>query len=127
SLGLLLVNTIKPGKLIDNESRTDNRLSNEIWATSQGHELKDGINYLNDPNLKDRVEQISKLSNANLSETSVSDKIEKATSQRTVSPLQPLADNVPESFSASLSNIGLMLQIIFSALLFGICSLLIDN
>lgn len=127
SLGLLLVNTIKPGKLIDNESRTDNRINYEIWATSQGHELKDGINYLNDPNLKDRVEQISKLSNANLSETSVSDKIEKAKSQETVSPLQPLVDIVPENFFASLSNNGLMLQIIFFALFFGICLLFIDN
>src|SRR5690606_8592815 len=91
------------------------------------HELKDGINYLNDPNLKDRVEQISKLSNANLSETSVSDKIEKAKSQETVSPLQPLVDIVPENFFASLSNNGLMLQIIFFALFFGICLLFIDN
>ena len=44
SLGLLLVNLVKPGKLIDEQSRIDNRIRYEIWAASQGHEVKDGIN-----------------------------------------------------------------------------------
>ncbi|MGE5943888.1 MAG: dicarboxylate/amino acid:cation symporter [Flavobacteriales bacterium] len=127
SLGLLLVNVIKPGKLIDDNSRIDNRINYEIWAVSEGHEIKDGINYLKDPNLVDRVQEISQLSNAQLSEASVSDKIEKAKSQESVSPLQPLVDIVPENFVAALSNNGMMLQIIFFALFFGICLLFIDN
>ncbi|WP_100614545.1 dicarboxylate/amino acid:cation symporter [Confluentibacter citreus] len=127
SLGLLLVNTLKPGKLIDDNSRIDNRIHYEIWATSQGHEIKDGINYLKDPNLKDRVQDISKLSNSQLSEVSVSDKIENAKKQEQVSPLQPLVDIVPENFVAALSNNGLMLQIIFFALFFGVCLLFIDK
>src|SRR5690606_17629049 len=49
SLGLVLVNSIKPGKLIDEQSRIDNRISYELWAASQGHEIKDGVNYLQDP------------------------------------------------------------------------------
>jgi len=49
SLGLVLVNVIKPGELIDEQSRIDNRISYEIWADSEGHEIKDGINYLQDP------------------------------------------------------------------------------
>ena len=48
-LGLTLVNIIKPGKLIDEQSRIDNRISYEIWASEQGYQLKDGINYLQDP------------------------------------------------------------------------------
>ncbi|PKQ44009.1 dicarboxylate/amino acid:cation symporter [Confluentibacter flavum] len=127
SLGLLLVNVIKPGKLIDEDSRIDNRINYEIWAASEGHEVKDGINYLQDPNLKDRVQEISKLSNAQLSEASVSDKIENVKNQEQVSPLQPLVDIVPENFVAALSNNGLMLQIIFFALFFGVCLLFIDN
>ncbi|WP_111307520.1 dicarboxylate/amino acid:cation symporter [Confluentibacter sediminis] len=127
SLGLLLVNMIKPGKLIDKESRIDNRINYEIWATSEGHEIKDGISYLKDRNFKDRVEDISKLSNSQLSEASLSDKIEKAKSQENVSPLQPLVDIVPENFFFSLSNNGLMLQIIFFALFFGVCLLFIPT
>lgn len=127
SLGLLLVNVIKPGKLIDEKSRTDNRINYEIWAISQGHEIKDGINYLGDPNLKDRVAKISKDSYGTVPETTFSDKMESAKSQQNVSPLQPLVDIVPENFFASLSSNGLMLQIIFFALFFGVCLLFIDK
>ncbi|WP_445730814.1 dicarboxylate/amino acid:cation symporter [Mariniflexile sp.] len=127
SLGLLLVNVVKPGKLIDEQSRIDNRISYEIWAASQGHEVKDGINYLKDPKFFERAQEISELTKAELKEASVSDKIEKATKQKQVSPLQPLVDIVPENFFFSLSNNGLMLQIIFFALFFGVCLLFIPN
>lgn len=127
SLGLLLVNTIKPGKLIDEESRIDNRISYEIWAASQGHEVKDDVNYLNDPALADRVQTIAALSNSQLNDASVTEKIEKTVKQENVSPLQPLVDIVPDNFIAALSDNGLMLQIIFFALFFGVCLLFIDN
>src|SRR5690606_2859277 len=42
SHGLVLINLIKPDKLIDEQSRIDNRINYEIWADSQGHEIKDG-------------------------------------------------------------------------------------
>jgi len=61
SLGLLLVNTIKPGKLIDEQSRIDNRISYEIWVNSEGHQIKDGINYLQDPAFFERAKEISEL------------------------------------------------------------------
>jgi Na+/H+-dicarboxylate symporter len=127
SLGLVLVNTIKPGKLIDEQSRIDNRISYEIWAASEGHEIKDGVNYLQDPVFFERAQEISKLTNSELKEASVSDKIDKAKKQKTVSPLQPLIDIVPDNFFYSLSNNGLMLQIIFFALFFGVCLLFIPN
>ena len=82
SLGLLLVNTIKPGKLIDQQSRIDNRISYEIWASSQGYQIKDGINYLQDPAFFERAQEISKLSHAELKEASVSDKLEKANKRK---------------------------------------------
>ena len=43
SLGLLLVNLIKPGKLIDEQSRIDNRIGYEVWAADNNVEIKDGI------------------------------------------------------------------------------------
>ncbi|MGM5471283.1 dicarboxylate/amino acid:cation symporter [Flavobacteriaceae bacterium LMO-SS05] len=127
SLGLLLVNTIKPGRLIDEQSRIDNRISYEIWAASQGHQIKDGINYLQDPTFFERAQEISKLTNSELKEASVSDKLENANKQKETSPLQPLVDIVPDNFFYSLSNNGLMLQVIFFAIFFGISLLFIPN
>jgi Na+/H+-dicarboxylate symporter len=127
SIGLLLVNTIKPGKLIDEQSRIDNRISYEIWADSQGYQIKDGINYLQDPAFFERAKEISELTHAELKDASVSDKLEKASDRKETSPLQPLVDIVPDNFFYSLSNNGLMLQIIFFAIFFGICLLFIPN
>lgn len=127
TLGLILVNTIKPGKLIDEQSRIDNRINYEIWASSQGYEVKDGIDYLHDPAYIKRAQEITELTKAELKDISVEDKLEKAEKQKNTSPLQPLIDIVPDNFFYSLSNNGLMLQIIFFALFFGICLLFIPT
>lgn len=127
SLGLILVNTIKPGKLIDEQSRIDNRISYEIWASSQGYQIKDGVNYLQEPKFMKRAQKISDLTKSELKEASVSDKLEKASMQKQTSPLQSLVDIVPDNFFYALSNNGLMLQIIFFAIFFGVCLLFIPN
>ncbi len=127
SLGLFLVNTIKPGKLIDEQSRIDNRINYEIWASSQGYEIKDGVNYLKDPAFFERAQKITELTKSDLTEVSVADKIENAKKRKETTPLQPLIDIVPDNFFYSLSNNGLMLQIIFFALFFGVCLLFIPN
>src|SRR5690606_41780108 len=44
-----------------------------------------------------------------------------------LTPLQPLVDLVPENFFFSLTNNGLMLQIIFFGIFFGVCLLLIPS
>lgn len=126
-LGLLLVNTIKPGELIDEQSRIDNRISYEIWASNQGYELKDGINYLQEPAFMERAKEISDLTKSELKEVSLSERLETAQKRKQTSPLQPLVDIVPDNFFYSLSNNGLMLQIIFFAILFGMCLLYIPN
>lgn len=127
SLGLGLVNLIKPGKLVDEQSRVDNRINYEIWASSQGHQIKDGISYLSDPEYMTRAQEISSLTKQDLKEVSVSDKIASAEQHKETSPLQPLVDIVPENFFYSLSNDGLMLQVIFFAIFFGVCLLFIPS
>lgn len=126
-LGLTLVNVIKPGKLVDEESRIDNRISYEVWANSQGYEIKDGINYLQDPDFFKQAQRISDYSKSELRDASVSEKMENANKTQESGPLQPLVDIVPENFFRSLTDNGLMLQIIFFALFFGISLLLIPN
>ena len=129
-IGLTLVNIIQPGKLIDEQSRIDNRIGYEIWADSKNLEIKDGVNYLQDPEFFERARVISELSRSELQQASENDKIEAAkaaTETAKESPLQPLVDIVPENFFFSLSNNALMLQIIFFGIFFGICLLLIPK
>ncbi|MCM5663336.1 dicarboxylate/amino acid:cation symporter [Galbibacter mesophilus] len=126
-LGLLLVNLIKPGKLIDEESRIDNRISYELWAASENLQIKDGVNYLQDPMFLDRAQKISDLSRAELKDASVSEKMETANETKESGPLQPLVDIVPDNIFTSLGDNGLMLQVIFFALFFGISLLFIPD
>jgi len=121
SLGLLLVNTVKPGKLIDEQSRIDNRINYEIWAGSRGDEIKDGVNYLKDPAFFERAQKITELTINDLKEMSVEDKLEMANKQKETTPLQPLIDIVPDNFFNSLSNNVMMLLIIFFAIFFVMC------
>lgn len=127
SVGLILVNVIQPGKLIDEQSRIDNRISYEIWASNEGREIKDGVNYLQDPEFFERAKKISDLSHEALKDASVTEKMETARQTLETTPLQPLVDIVPENFFFSLSDNGLMLQIIFFGIFFGVCLLLIPN
>ncbi|MEM0516851.1 MULTISPECIES: dicarboxylate/amino acid:cation symporter [Aequorivita] len=127
SLGLILVNVIQPGKLIDEQSRIDNRISYEIWASNNGHPPKDGISYLQDPAFFERAKKITDLSKSDLKDAAVSEKMQTAEKTKDATPLQPLVDIVPENFFFSLSNNGLMLQIIFFGIFFGVCLLLIPN
>ncbi len=126
-MGLALVNIIQPGKLIDEQSRIDNRISYEIWAASEGHQIKDGINYLQDPAFFERAQKITDLSKGELRDASVTEKMQTAEQTKETTPLQPLVDLVPENFFFSLTNNGLMLQIIFFGIFFGVCLLLIPN
>lgn len=126
-LGLVLVNAIKPGKLIDEQSRIDNRISYEVWAASEGYQIKDGINYLQDPTFFERAQKITDLSKSELKDASVTEKMKTVDKVKDTTPLQPLVDIVPDNFFFSLTDNGLMLQIIFFGIFFGICLLLIPN
>lgn len=54
-------------------------------------------------------------------------KLDMAKSQNTKGPLQPLMDLVPDNIFNAASNNGLMLQVIFFVVFFGICVLLIKK
>lgn len=127
TLGLVLVNTIKPGKLIDEESRVDQRISYELWANDNGQTIMDDIRLLEDPNYKDKVSVVlQKLGEENLDEK-VLQKMETAEATKNAGPLQPLVDLVPSNIFQALGNNGQMLQVIFFALFFGISMLFIPK
>ena len=126
-LGLVIVNLINPGKLVDEQSRIDNRISYELWAASEGIEVKDGVNYLKDPEFRDRALEITELSKSELKDATVEEKMATASETKDSGPLQPLVDLVPQNIFGSLSDNGSMLKVIFFAIFFGISLLLIPN
>lgn len=126
-LGLTLVNIIKPGTLVDQESRIDNRISYELWAQEQGVEIKDGINYLQDPSFMKRAGRINDLVKSQGEDATVAEKMKTANETKDAGPLQPLVDLVPQNFFKALTDNGLMLQIIFFAIFFGVSLLFIPK
>lgn len=98
TLGLLLVNLVKPGKLVDENTRIDNRIGYEIWASSQNLQIKDGIHYLQDPEFMDRAKRITDLSKQELNDAAVNDKMNSANQAEESGPLQPLVDMIPDNF-----------------------------
>ena len=126
SLGLLLVNTIKPGKYLSNELKLENRISYELWAKSENIVLKDENCHSCDSKNAELVKIVkAKLETQEFSE-GVNKKLNTANKTINSGPLQPLVDLVPKNIFSALSE-GKMLPIIFFAILFGISVLYIPK
>ena len=119
SIGLILVNTIKPGTHLDEGQRVKNRISYELWAQREGIAIKDSKSFLTDPAYADVVEQVSGTEQA-YDNGKVEVMKENAESSKEAPPLQFIVDMVPENLVFSISNNGLMLQTIFFAIFFGV-------
>jgi len=130
SLGLLLVNVIKPGEYLDHSQRVKNRMHYELWVEQTiGVQKLDGYSFLTDPDYIEIREDVLK----NLGEhrklkddPALKDKIEAAKSKKKESPLVFLVNLIPENLVYSLSNNKLMLQVIFFSIFFGIAMLFSD-
>ncbi|NNL02988.1 MAG: dicarboxylate/amino acid:cation symporter [Eudoraea sp.] len=72
-------------------------------------------------------ETITKLTNTYATDTAVTSKIEAASRQKEVGPLQFLEDMVPDNAFGALSDNSLMLQVIFFTIFLGIAMLLIGE
>lgn len=120
TVGLLIVNFVSPGSHIDDSQRIKNRLSYEIWAQNTGVEVKDGKNYLNNPQYKDLTDELMASGELEAAQETVEDKVAVAKKQKSEPPLQFIIDMVPENIILSVSNNALMLQVIFFAIFFGI-------
>lgn len=73
------------------------------------------------------VETITKLTETYASDSAVTSKIEEASRQKEVGPLQFLEDMVPDNAFGALSDNRLMLQVIFFTIFLGIAMLLIGE
>ena len=125
-VGLLIVNIFQPGKFINEEQRIKNRLQYEKWvAATEGVEILDGKNYLNDSKYSDM--EASELTLDAKTQADLNAKMAAASKSKSSGPLQFLVDMVPENIVLSLSNQQLMLQVIFFAIFFGIVMAMIPD
>ncbi|MDT8412913.1 MAG: dicarboxylate/amino acid:cation symporter [Vicingaceae bacterium] len=131
SLGLVLVNVIKPGKYLDENQRVKNRITYELWAQENNIEIKDHQSYLTNPDYKDFVDDASQQYEVekNLAEVDqdLAKRKQQAKKTKEAGPLAFLIDMVPSNIFVSLADNKLMLQIIFFAIFFGIVLLMIDK
>jgi len=102
SLGLALVNSIAPGKRINETQRVQNHELYTNWlAESNGVAIGD--------------------------DAALADKMALAEKTKGQGPLQFLVDMVPSNVFSSFTDNGSMLKIIFFAIFFGLCMLFLPN
>ncbi|MEO6683191.1 MAG: cation:dicarboxylase symporter family transporter, partial [Ginsengibacter sp.] len=113
TIGLTLVNAIKPGVVSNTEKAFENRLTYEIWAHDEGHEIKDNKNFIAkaDSVTLAKIQLKNNLEKASSEYKDLSEKKARASSDQ--GPLQPLVDVVPSNLITALGDGNLMLQVIF--------------
>jgi len=131
-VGLLLVNTVKPGTFLDYDQRVKNRISYEKWVqeTPGVPQPKDGRSFLKDPEYKDIVADAvtaKEMAEIQAREAGVEDKMKTAQETKESSPLSFIVEMVPENVVLAISDNRLMLQVIFFAIFFGICLVMLPN
>lgn len=119
SLGLVLVNTFRPGEWADDAQRTRNRISYELWVqeTPSVAKPKDGRCVSCDPANAALVAEVLAARQASPPDPALMAKVDQA-KQVQGGPLQFIVDMVPSNIFLSFNN-ALMLQVIFFALFFG--------
>lgn len=127
TVGLLMVNTAAPGKLVDDQTRIENRISYELWARENGKTIKDDRRFLQDPQYEEAVARVRSRGTEEAQRQQIAAEMETAAQTKEAGPLQPLVDLVPSNIFSALSSGGSMLQVIFFALFFGICLLFIPR
>lgn len=128
SIGLLLVNTLKPGHYIDEGQRIKNRLKYELWANATpGGEILDGRNLLAEPEYAELVASARDAMQAEANNQAVEERVRAAEAMKSSGPLQFFVDFVPDNIFAALTDSSRMLQIIFFGIFFGIVLLLIPE
>lgn len=128
AVGLLLVNMIKPGDYIDNDQRVKNRIAYELWVdATTGVKPKDNKDFLSDPKYADVMAEVTNNPEYTAPKADISDKMAAAEQTKESPPLQFLVDMVPQNLIESIGDNGLMLQVIFFAIFFGITLVLIPQ
>lgn len=128
SIGLIIVNAIQPGKAVAEQDRLKNRIRYELWVQNTDEVDKlDDINELSNPENQKLVQEVSKEEASKEVDEKLQDLEKKKSSTEDQGPLQQLVEIVPVNIVLSLQDGGLMLQIIFFAIFFGVTLLMINK
>jgi len=131
TLGMALVNVIKPGEYLSEDQKINNRIQYELWCAETGTEIKDDKDYLHDPQYATYVAKADSAFQASESALAADDDFSKKTkaakSTADSGPLQFVVDFVPSNVFGAFSDTGKMLQIIFFAVFFGVVLLMIPS
>lgn len=120
TVGLILVNSLKPGEQLEDEQRVVNRLSYEIWVEeTDGVQYVDNIRYLNNPEYATLVDSAKAQLVKQQSNEKVKDAMVKAEESAKGGPLKFIVDMIPSNLFVALHK-PFMLQVIVFAILFGI-------
>jgi Na+/H+-dicarboxylate symporter len=121
SVGLLMVNMVRPGEWGDDAQRLRNRITYELWVnnTATVAQPKDGRCLSCDPANRGLVEEVATGQGQVAPDAWLNGKLEQSKSAVEPSPLQFLVDMVPSNIFLSF-NEALMLQVIFFAIFFGV-------
>lgn len=127
TIGLVMVNTLKPGTRIAESTRFENRVRYELWvAKTEGVERLDDQSALQSLTPERRAQLEAEL-DAESSDSWVADKMATAKSAKNQGPMRFIVDMVPSNIFISLNDNSLMLQVIFFALFFGIALLFLPD
>ncbi len=123
SIGLLLVNTVFPGKQTNVGDASKSRIAYELWRDDNNIQKLDDISLLStaDSNTISSVREKMQTEMSSADYQKMAAKNVSAQTLKDAPILQPLIDLVPENIIVSLSNPSLMLQVITFAIFFGIC------
>ena len=121
TVGLALVNIYEPGKRVSEDQLKRNRMAYEVWAQDNNVEILDDKCLTCDLQDKSLIEELRAENQEKDTNPDVQKRITAAQKQKDSGPLTFLTDMVPENIFAALPNNGLMLQVIFFAIFFGIC------
>ncbi len=127
AIGLLLVNTLRPGDYIAQEQRIKNRIKYELWAEQTGESILDHKHLLSDPKYAQLVVDARAALEAESANVEVQKRVQVAQQQKAQSPLQFVVDMVPDNIFAALTDGKKMLQVIFFGIFFGIMLLLLPR
>lgn len=120
-VGLLVVNSYKPGEFLEESQRVKNRIKYELWVEeTEGVEILDGKNLLADPAYAVQVKEIRASMKGEVIDEDVADKMETAAESKDEGPLAFVVKMVPDNIFKAMTENGLMLQVIFFAIFFGI-------
>ncbi len=126
SLGLLIVNIIRPGEWMGDEVRKENRIAYELWAQQEGQVLHDDTDMLSDPANSALIFQVAERRGYDEDE-SVQSRLKQVENQKQNGPLSFIEDMVPDNVFQAMSDNGNMLKVIFFALFFGIALLFVPD